>query len=123
MMLLFDKMGMNVSYGAITAALIGYFLSTFVSLCLLNKKYNFSFKDTVKKMPRYILGWFVFVIVMFLLKLFVPVNMNGRLIQIPILIIYGVVSFGIYIYISYKSKIIKEVLGNSINDKLKRIFK
>ena len=39
LMILFHKLGLNVSYGAITAALLGYSLSTIISLYTLKKKY------------------------------------------------------------------------------------
>ena len=47
------------------------------------------------------MSWLIFEIVIVLLKLVVPTNLDGRLIQIPIILLYGVVSFGIYILIHY----------------------
>ena len=123
LMLLFNKLGMNVSYGAITAALIGYTLSATISLTILNKKYNFSFIETIKRLPKFIFSWLIFIISILLLKLFIPINISNRLLQIPILTIYGVLSFLIYIFINYKNNIIKEILGTNINNKLKKILK
>ena len=114
---------MNVSYGAITAPLIGYTLSAGISLTVLNKKYNFSFIETIKRLPKFIFSWFIFIIIILLLKLFIPINLDNRLLQIPILTIYGIVSFLIYIFINYKNNIIKEILGDSINNKIKKILK
>ena len=123
LMLLFNKLGMNVSYGAITAALIGYTLSATISLTVLHKKYNFSFNETIKRLPKFIFSWTIFIISILLLKQFIPINLSNRLLQIPILTIYGVVSFLIYIFINNKNNIIKEILGESINNKLKKILK
>ena len=36
-----------------------------------------------------------------LLKLIIPTNLPGRLAQIPVLAIYGIISFGVYILINY----------------------
>lgn len=101
--LLFNKLGLNPSWGAIFAGVIGYTLSIVVSLVILNKKYNFKFNDTVKKLPGYVVSWLIFEIVIVLLKLVVPTNLTGRLIQIPILMLFAVVSFGIYGLINYKN--------------------
>lgn len=101
MMLLVDKLGYEPSYGAVLAAMIGYSVSIITSLVMLNKKYGFSFKETREKLPSYVISWLVFEVVITLLKLFVPTNLDGRLIQIPILGLFGVLSFGIYFVIHY----------------------
>ena len=123
LMLLFDKMGMNVSYGAITAALIGYTLSTITSLSILKRKYLFRFDQTFKKLPKYLFSWLCFILSIYLMKLFIPTNLPGRFIQIPILMVYGVVSFLIYIYINYKNGNIKSVFENKIHFVLKKYLK
>ena len=123
LMLLFDKMGMNVSYGAITAALIGYTLSIVTSLSILKRKYLFRFDQTFKKLPKYLFSWLCFILSIYLMKLFIPTNLPGRFIQIPILMVYGVVSFLIYIYINYKNGNIKSVFGNKIHFVLKKYLK
>lgn len=102
-MLLADKFGFQVSDGAIVAAITGYFISSFIALLFLHKKYKFSFTDTKHRLPSLVISWLVFEITIVLLKLVVPTNLNGRLIQIPILALFGVVSFGIYILINYKT--------------------
>lgn len=101
-MLLADKWGFQVSDGASIAAVTGYLLSSVIALAFLNKKYGFSFTDTKRRLPSLVISWLVFEIVIVLLKLVIPVSLNGRLIQIPILMLYGVISFGIYILINYK---------------------
>ena len=101
MMLLVDKLGYEPSYGAVLAAMIGYSVSIIISLTVLNKKYGFSFKETREKLPSYVISWLVFEVVITLLKLVIPTNLDGRLIQIPILLLFGVLSFGIYFVIHY----------------------
>lgn len=103
MMLLVHKLGYEVSYGAILAAIIGYSVSIIISLVVLHKKYGFSFSDTKKRLPSYVMSWLAFEIVIVLLKLVVPTNLDGRLIQIPILLLFGILSFGIYVVIHYFS--------------------
>lgn len=122
LMLLFNHLKMNVSYGAITAALIGYTLSIATSLKVLKNKYHFQFIKTIKRLPKYTASWIIFILSINIMKLFIPTNLKGRIIQIPILMIYGVVSFLIYIYLNYKNGNIRVVFGNKINQILKKYF-
>lgn len=115
MMLLFDKFGMNASYGAITAALLGYSFSIFVSLFNLYKNYQFRFKETVILLPKYIFSWILFIFVIVIMKMIIPIDLEGRIMQIPILMLYGFVSFFIYIFINYKNKNLERVFGKKID--------
>ena len=112
LMILMDKLNIEVCYGAIIAAMIGYGLSALMALIVLVKKYHLSLTDTFRKIPKYILSWTIFTLVIIVLKMFIPTNLSGRLIQLPILALYGVVSFGIYLVINYflgNLKILKEI--------------
>ena len=101
LMLFMNNLGYDVSYGAIIAAMLGYGVSALISLVVLNKKYGFKFSDTMKKLPNYIVSWTVFIVVIYLLKLIVPTTLHGRLIQLPILALFGIISFGIYAVMNY----------------------
>ena len=123
LILLADKIGVNVSYGSIVAAIIGYSVSIFVSIYSLKKEYKFNFKNTLGKLPKFIVSWIVFVVSILVLKLVIPTELDNRLLQVPILMVFGVVSFGIYIFINYKNGILKDVLGidlKKVIDKFKR---
>ena len=66
--LLFNKLGLNPSWGAIFAGLLGYTLSIVISLVMLSKKYNFKFNDTAKRLPSYIISLVFFILSIYLLK-------------------------------------------------------
>jgi len=100
-MLLMNKLGYDVSYGAVIAAMLGYSTSIIISLIVLNKKYGFKFTDTAKKLPGYVISYTAFIISIYLLKLIIPTTLQSRLVQIPILAIFGIISFGIYGVINY----------------------
>lgn len=100
-MLIVNKLGFDVSYGAIIAAMLGYTVSMIMSLTILHKKYKFSFNDTKKRLPSFIFSIMVFVISIILMRFIIPTNLSGRIIQIPILLVYGVASFGIYFGLNY----------------------
>lgn len=109
--LLFNKLGLNPSWGAIFAGLLGYSLSIILSLVVLHKKYEISFSDTTKKLPSYVISWLVFVICIALLRLVIPTTLTNRLIQIPILAVFGLISFGIYGLINYFNGNLKEIFN------------
>lgn len=121
LMLLADKVGMNASYGAVWADIIGYSLSIFISLYVLKKKYKFEYGETLKLLPRYIISWVIFVLVIVLLKLIIPIDFSNRLIQIPILCIFGIISFVVYLFISYKNGNLTKVFGKRIDKIINKI--
>lgn len=117
----FDKIGMNASYGAVAADLVGYSISIFLALFILNKKYQFQYHDTLRLLPKYIVSWVVFVFVIIVLKMFIPTTLSNRLLQIPILTLFGLVSFGIYFVISYQNGNLEKVFGSRIKSTVKKL--
>ena len=65
----------------------------------------------------------MFVVIIFILKLFVPTNLENRLIQVPIIMLFGIVSFGIYIVINYKNGNLNEILSIDLNKLFKKVKK
>lgn len=120
LMLLTNKIGLNASYGAVLAAIIGYSISIIISLYVLRKKYNFNYTETIRLLPKYLASWLIFILVIVILKLIIPTNLDNRLIQIPILAIFGLISFGIYIFINYKNGNLTHVFGTRINNIIKK---
>ena len=123
LMLVCNKLGMNVSYGAITAALIGYTLSIGTSLIILRQKYGFRFLNTIKRIPSYLLSWISLILTIQILKIWIPIDLQNRLLQIPILTLYGIIGFVVYIYINDKFGNMKEVFGTNVNNIIKKIRK
>lgn len=115
-MLIVHKLGFEASYGAIISAMFGYSVSIIMSLFILRRKYHFDFTDTFKKIPKYLVSLMVFIGVIALLKIFIPTDLKGRLIQLPILLVYGITSFGVYFIINY----FNGNLSNLINLKKRR---
>ena len=123
LMIFFDGIGMNVSYGAIVAALIGYSFSILLSMYNLAKKYNFEYISTIKRLPKYILSWFIFSIVIVIMRFIIPTDLSSRLVQIPILMIFGIVSFGVYVFINYKNGNLNEVFGRKLDKVIGKFVK
>lgn len=114
LMLLADKLGFNASLGAVMADVLGYTISIFVSMYVLWKKYGFNYNSTLKILPKYIISWLIFIFSIIILKIVVPTDLEGRFIQIPILCLFGIVSFSIYFIISYKNGNLERVFGKRL---------
>ncbi|MEG0994733.1 MAG: polysaccharide biosynthesis protein [Bacilli bacterium] len=122
LIILFDKFTKHPYYGAILATLIGLGISIWYALYNLKKTENFDYKETLKKTPSFIMGYILFLIPLYILQLFIPINLTNRWLQIPIIFVYGIVSFGIYIWYHYKNKNIENVFGKELLNKI-NIFK
>ena len=116
LMIMADKMGFNPSYGAVLADLIGYSVSIFASMYVLYKKYGFNYNETIKILPKYVISWIVFILIIEIGKLIVPINLGNRLIQIPILSLFGITSFLVYMFINYKNGNLEKVFGKRIDN-------
>ncbi len=121
LMVFFDGLGMNVSYGAVTAALLGYVFSISLSMSTLKKKYQFQFLPTLKRLPKYFVSWIIFIVVIGIMKLIIPTDLSSRLEQIPILCVYAFISFGIYIFVNYRNGNLKMVFGNRVDKFFQKI--
>ena len=122
-MVLADKLDFNPSYGAVLADLIGYSVSIFSSMYVLYKKYGFNYGETIGLIPKYIISWLVFIFVIEIGKLIVPINLSSRLLQIPILSLFGIFSFGFYLIINYRNGNMEKVFGSNIDKILKKIVR
>ncbi len=100
-MLLMEWIGTEVVYGAIFASIISMGLAFIIATIYFRKKEGFDYSETIKLMPKIILGIIVFIGVSILAKEFVPLEFNSRIMQIVSLGVYGAITFGIYAGVSF----------------------
>ena len=99
--LLFHHFGWMPAGGAVICGLIAYSLSiAYVIHSLL--KDRIVFKETYEQIPKFLLLWIVFIVVLFVTYHFMPTELLGRFIQIPVLGGSFILCFGIYFLVSYK---------------------
>ena len=120
LMLLFNKLTPYPYYGATISSIIGFGTAIFIALHFLKKEEGFSYKSLKKKLPALLVTWLTFILIIQSLKLLLPITLENRLIQIPILTVFGVLSFGIYFFINYKMGNIDTYLQEIIKGKFKR---
>ena len=120
----FNTMGLPAFYGAITTTILGFLVSSIISMAFLRKKYKINFETTVKEMLNIIFAVLVMAIVLYGLKILLPFVNLGRFKSILIVCIYATLGAIIFLFITYKTKTIENVFGKEeVNDLINKIFK
>lgn len=121
--ILWDKLGLMPADGAVVCGLIGYTISITYSLVCLNKRYGISFNQLFTTLKRFIVPWIIFFITLLIVTNIAPMNLSGRLIQIPIMAISGIICFGVYFLISYVNGTLKDILFSDFSNKILKKLK
>lgn len=112
LMYLFNKLNLPAFYGAITATLIGLIISNGMSIISLNKEMHFSYQETIKTIPRFILSIIVLIIMLKFFNIILPVKSINRLVQLLNISISGITCGTVYLIINYKN--IKSIIPEKI---------
>lgn len=123
LMLLCHKIGLPAYWGATFSTIIGLSISIVFVLVTLKKELNCKFKYIVDVMKKMSIPLIVMIIVVVLLKLLIPINMNNRFMCILYIGIVSIVGAIVYFFISSKIGLLDKVLGKDFLDKLKNKFK
>lgn len=118
---LFNSLGLYPFWGTTLATLTGLSTSIITNLVVINKTVGLDLKEYFKKMFKFVYPLIIMIIVLLLLKLFIPLNVTNRFNSIVLIIIYALVGASIYFGITLKNGIFKEIFGNKIFNKLKRL--
>jgi O-antigen/teichoic acid export membrane protein len=114
--LLFSHIGIYPYYGAITATLIGYGLSIYITLHILNKKYNFDYHETIKLLPKLFISLFVLIIIANIFEHFI-VGVTSRISIILLIITFGL--FALMLYYLMNKSTLEKLIKINIFKKLK----
>lgn len=118
LILLFNKLNIYPFYGAILATTIGYILSLTIPLYTLHNKYNFSYKETIKSIPKLILSITLLIILCLIIKPLVFNHVTKRFLKLIALGLIGLISLTIY-YLLNKD-LLNRLLGDKIINKFKK---
>ena len=116
LILLFDKIGIYPYYGALTATLIGYSISIFMTLTYLHKKLGFEYKPTIKVLPRLIFSIIIMIFICYLFEKYLIVN-SSKIMIIIMLSLIGI--FTLLVYYLINKKIIDSLIHIKFIDKVK----
>lgn len=123
MMHLFDSLGIYPFYGAITATILGFLTSTFISTIHIKRKFNISYKTTFKEFKNIVIGVILMVAVMALTTFIIPLHVKGRLMSFVVAVIYAIIGGTVYLVYIYKSHTLENIFGKEIFNKIKRKLK
>lgn len=111
------------AYGMIISSAICSLFAILCYLFLLNKQFNISYKDTLKRTIKIIICSIIMIAPALLIHYFLKFNYNNRLLDIMIMGAEGVLMLIIYYFSSTFAKLPQEIFGIekvSIKDILKR---
>ncbi len=111
LMLLFNKLGLPVYYGAIVATIIGYSLTIFMVLTTLHQKEKLTYRKTFKVLGKTIVPLIFMIGVVLILKLIIPLNIASKISCIVYIAIISIVGAVVFLYTSYKMNILQEIFG------------
>jgi O-antigen/teichoic acid export membrane protein len=119
----FYQMGVPAYYGVISASIIGYLVSIIYCFFILNRKYHITFEVMIKDFFDILCGSVLMVLVLFLIRIIVPIISANRLLNLLWIIIYMFIGMIVYFAYAYYTKLIERVLGKSIMNNIKnRLF-
>ncbi len=122
LMVLFYKLGLAPYLGAILATATGYILAFTLSLKRLKKEHGLHYKETFIMGRKLLIPTLAMFVVVFLLKLVIPIQYASKLSCCLYIGIISVVGAIVYLLISYKMGLLTKVFGKStINKVIKKL--
>ena len=121
LILLFNKIGISPYIATVVASIIGYSTSFIMVTVILRKSLHFSYREIYKNMLKMILPTISMILVL-VLSTFVKIELNivNSIIKG---LIFGFISALIYMLISYKNGLIKDIFKVDLLEKIKNKLK
>ncbi len=113
----FHSLGLHASYGVITASIGGYLTSIILTLIFLNKELKVNYEQTFKKVMNIIFTILIMAIFILLLQFVIPVDTTNRFIALALIVLYSIIGFVIYLFITIKNKLLVDILGKMFIEK------
>lgn len=112
--------GIESFLGSVFASMIGYTLSIAISIYYLRKESkNLKFTETINTFYKIIIAIITMFITLFIINKFLPFNLYNRVNAIIVIIINAIIGGIIYIFITYKLKVIENIFGKEMINKIK----
>lgn len=125
----FYHFGIDASYGAITSAVLGFSVSSFLILLSLHRQLKVNYEPTFKKLFDITIATVMMAIVMLLCQFILPIGTHSRIMSVILICIYAIIGIVVYIFVTSKNGLLKDVFGEGtlkkilIKLKLKKIVK
>ena len=123
-MLLFDFIGVPAYYGATLATVVGFGVTVIIAMIYLKREFQFKYTDTKNALVKILLPLIVMVVVVLLMKLFIPIDYDSRFACVMYIAVIALVGSFTYFIISHKMGLMDDILGKNYLQRLKsRFFK
>lgn len=122
LMLLCNLIKIPPYYGAPLATIIGLILSITIVLLKIKKYPDISYKNTWKMLKKIVFALIIMLIILYLMKLVVPFNLDSKLYSILDICLYALVGATVYILITYKMGIINKLFGKKMVNKILKVI-
>ena len=119
LMLLFNNIGIPSYLGALVSSIIGYLLSSLITLVSLNRCNKIKYYDTFNSLCKMMVPTISLIIVVLLFR-FIPWNHSSRIYDVLYVMGNAIVGGLVYIGISYKMGLINDIFGQNTIDKIKK---
>ena len=117
-MILFSKIGIPAYLGATVATITGYVVSVLIALITLKKTHAFKYMETIKVVGKTLIALVVMVLVVAILKMLVPLNIESVFSMILYIGIIAFVGALAYLMVAWKLNLINDVLGKEFVKKI-----
>lgn len=122
MMIILKNIGVEGYYGSVVTNFIVEGLTFIIVLLFIKRKYNFSFKPILISLLKSVVCASIMLLVLYVIKIIIPLNSTSRLISIYYIIIYALIGAPIYIFFAFKLGLINNVFGvNTLKSLIKKI--
>lgn len=119
-MYLCKYIGIESFLGSIFASMVGYILSISISIHYLRKESKkLKFKETINTFYKVMVAIITMFVTLFIINKFLPFNLYNRVDAIIVIIINALIGGIIYIFITYKLKVIENIFGIDFINKIK----
>jgi O-antigen/teichoic acid export membrane protein len=115
---LFNNLGIEAYYAPIGLNIIIDTIAVLYLMISVKKKTGISYLKSVRALIKTILSVLIMVVTLSILNLFIPIGSTSRIGAMLEIIIYGLVGVIVYFIVTYKSKLLSEVLGDNIVNKI-----
>ena len=112
----FEQIGFHGFYGATTATILGYLISSIIGLILLGKEFSINYENTLKQLINIVLATMIMTMVIALFKLVIPIDVESRLLSLGIILIYSIIGASTYLFITYRNKTFHHIFGQKTLD-------
>lgn len=109
-------------YGSITATIMAYIVSITISLFDLKLKLKISFSSTAKRSIEIVFSSMIMLIVLYLLKLVLPLS-GGKLYSLISIIIYTILGGTVYFTLTSKMNVFKAIFDCSLKEFIKKVLR